>query len=421
MFRGKNGKWKVRKSPTNRPSNPKPKPKPKSKRVNPLKTLKPQRTSQVQSVIQSSTFLKGKLLEYKRQDSTSSAAAEECCEAKVFVAQYGTLCRDFMERCLLLYRKTMIQCQTDIILNSTLIRLLNHERTGRISLIGRSFRVRMTEQETGGSRGKHTVLPGMHETLRKLFYNPKTNMDTRKTVCRAAGYRVQSTVYDHNRKRPRMCTHAGMGVPHGKKVHEQLETFVQQVLSVSSDSSDSVVGTKDKALLTRWFNRVSKKGEGLSERVDECVLDLLRCFIEKKEWLPVAAEYPVWDEYLHLASSIDLVMVDKPNGRLITVELKTGYEDQCYGPLPNGKDWKMQGPMSELSDCPMNRHMLQLAMCNLILRKRYGVQVGASYVIRICPRSKVISSVEVPQWKHSMEQCYSYVHLNQSKNRTTIF
>lgn len=163
------------------------------------------------------------------------------------------------------------------------------------------------------------------------------------------------------------------GAQHGTMVHNQFERIT--------------------AMLTS--NAGFEKYEKMSEDIDNCTSSFIDICISRR-WFPVKSEFIVYDEDLKIATAIDMLLVDVTTWKLIAVEFKTGYEGEEYTMHPN--DVNFGSPLSSLTNCPLNRHFLQLMTMTIILEKKYQTKVDESYVVRMCPKLGVIEIFEEPDW-----------------------
>lgn len=163
------------------------------------------------------------------------------------------------------------------------------------------------------------------------------------------------------------------GAEHGTMVHNQFE----KITKIMTQSGR--------------FDYYQKQNEDL----DPCVESFIDTCIAKK-WFPLRSEFIVYDEDLKIATAIDLILVDIVNWKLIVIEFKTGFEYEEYGIHPN--DVKFDEPLDDLTNCPLNRHFLQLVTMLIILEKKYDTKIQEGYVVRMCPKAGIIELYESPKW-----------------------
>jgi hypothetical protein len=215
------------------------------------------------------------------------------------------------------------------------------------------------------------VYPGIHDRLQSVFYpevseNPIEKSKRNKEL---GGRKPLNKNLKSGMKTP--CSKSGSN--HGTMVHNQIDR------------------------LTRVMNRQGNFDYYLKqkEEVDHCVISFVDLCI-KKGWFPLASEFIIYDEDIDVATAIDLLVVDILRWKLIMIEIKTGYEDEEYGLHPN--DTKFSRVITDLTNCPLNRHLLQLVTMDMMLRVKYDVIVDELYIIRMCPRLGIIEEYAPSEW-----------------------
>ncbi len=125
----------------------------------------------------------------------------------------------------------------------------------------------------------------------------------------------------------------------------------------------------------RSFQR--RNGSGAHPWAAMAVTELL-----KRDKLPVASEFIVWNEQLRVGTAIDFIAVDKATGTLEFYELKTGYAapgewTRSVGP--------MRGPLAGvLEDTPRNRAVVQIVAGALLAIVGHQVTARfACYVMHV--------------------------------------
>lgn len=106
---------------------------------------------------------------------------------------------------------------------------------------------------------------------------------------------------------------------------------------------------------------------------------LLNVILERMDLLPFLPEFDIYDESLHIGTSIDMVCLDKA-GKLVLLEFKTGYKDYF-----DGEDGFMAGVLSGMRNTPQNQATLQLTCSAQILHRKYDVplQQMRLYIMRV--------------------------------------
>ncbi len=241
--------------------------------------------------------------------------------------------------------------------NQRIKRLFDSARNKRVRICNRG---KWNQYYQVKNKQRHSTYPGLHNFMKSRFY-PDTS----------------SRFPDKNRKeqkwRPstqkRTCKLYGK--EHGSLVHKQIEYFTQRVRK--NDSSACKL-----------------------KYIDPCTIRILNVF-EQKGWLPISSEFTIFDESLKVATSIDLLVLDTNNNQLILVELKTNYECESYFPLE--QDEPLPAPLGMFKNCPLSRHMLQLAFMKLILEKKYDVVVDRSFIVLSRSKCKDVKLYDLSGWE----------------------
>ena len=101
--------------------------------------------------------------------------------------------------------------------------------------------------------------------------------------------------------------------------------------------------------VTRWAN------DGFIA-CNDARLDLIRAALADREWIPIAAQYPVGCRSMRLATKVDLVC-RRLDGSIVLVELKCGFDD--YFDVAQGC---MLHPFQTVGATLRNRSFLQLML-----------------------------------------------------------
>ena len=236
--------------------------------------------------------------------------------------------------------------------------------------------------------GYHTAFEVETPTTKKLLYSGLTTRlksilypELEENPFLKKSTEQRKSKYYTSKKKIKNCL--AYGKEHGTLVHSQLEYFVKK--------------KKENPNITIY---------DVIETVDECTLRIIS-LCEKKEWSFVDSEFMIYDEQSRVATAIDLLVYHKKTDKLILIELKSGYTSEVYGFHKN--DSKFIAPFDNITNCPKNRHMLQLMAMREILARKYKIKVDESYILRVMPDSKnTISLIPLEEW------CYSH------KNRTNL-
>jgi hypothetical protein len=255
-------------------------------------------------------------------------------------------------------------------------KLVNNPRNQFIKFNGNSFIV------TNQHSGKACAYSGLTKKLKRVFY-PNTEEDPRKRGSPAPGT-LKSPYYKPS-KMKRTCLLYGKD--HGKAVHEQLELYTNLINNGKS--------------LDEFHQRVG-------DALDPCTIRILNLFAAKG-WVPVVAEQQIWDEDMGVATAVDSIVLDSNTGKLILIELKNGFEGQAYGPSPDNNE-KLPEPLSDITNCPMFRHMLQVMCMRMILTKKYKFSVDEAYIIRTLSKECKTECISMSPWckvKRYVESIYT--------------
>jgi hypothetical protein len=117
---------------------------------------------------------------------------------------------------------------------------------------------------------------------------------------------------------------------------------------------------------------------------------LLSAILDRQKWLAFLPEFDIYDEALHIGTSIDMVCLDR-DGRLVLLEFKTGYKNYF-----DNADGNMRRVLAGMRNTPQNQATLQLTSAAQILHRQYGVPLDAMrlYVMRVDDESLDIVPVD---------------------------
>lgn len=117
---------------------------------------------------------------------------------------------------------------------------------------------------------------------------------------------------------------------------------------------------------------------------------LLHVILDRQKWLPLLPEFDIYDEALHIGTSVDWVGLDR-DGLLVLLEFKTGYKHYF-----DGEDGYMQGALGGMRNTPQNQATLQLICSAQILHRQYGVPLEQMklYIMRVDDESLDIVPID---------------------------
>lgn len=248
-------------------------------------------------------------------------------------------------------------------------RLLTHPRNQFIRKVNdRAFEV--TDPRTD----RKILYKGLTKKCKAAFW-PLTEEDPKLMSAEEIKRRQQTPVGKVKKpKKRRSC--AQWGARHGTQVHGEIQLWTNLV------RRDGLTRGTDAFCVSCRYP-------------DPCTVELMReC--ARNDWLPIASEFMIWDEELRLATAIDLVVYEFCSHELVGIELKTGHEWLEYMPIPT--DPPLKSPLDRLSDCPLNRHQLQLVVPDMILKKKYGMYFDRFVVVRVCPAGKNTQTIPMCSW-----------------------
>lgn len=95
---------------------------------------------------------------------------------------------------------------------------------------------------------------------------------------------------------------------------------------------------------------------------------------------PIQSQVVVCHEELRVGTAVDLVCRHNKSGRIVIIEIKTGYDGYYFHHTVHN----MLSPFTKLNDSPHNQHMVQLALTLAMYARVYGFKVQnlEAYVIR---------------------------------------
>lgn len=187
----------------------------------------------------------------------------------------------------------------------------------------------------------------------------------------------------------------GHGTEHGTIVHTEIQRFFICRLSHTSGY---------EAYMSQY-----------RERPDRCSLNVLRYF-RACQWQPLAAELPLFDSTLGIATAVDFVLMNlQTKQQCVAVELKTGYDgapntESCFfGHL--GTPF-MRPPLDFVRDSPYQRACLQLLVSYMMwvmgerAERGYGVQVAVPhelYVVHVRPSKSTPVRYVIAEWANRQD------------------
>lgn len=143
------------------------------------------------------------------------------------------------------------------------------------------------------------------------------------------------------------------------------------------------MGTEVHKYLELKWNRKLYEGTPEWERYPEFLEYVKNCDIvyEKlvKHFIPIAAEYIVFDDDFKLGGTIDLLCYNKTTDSWAILDWKTSKTIDKVGKFGD----KMKNELHEYDDINYHHYSLQLSMYKYMLKKRCGIDVKEMMLVRI--------------------------------------
>jgi len=145
------------------------------------------------------------------------------------------------------------------------------------------------------------------------------------------------------------------------------------------------LGRKIDGQLRRMIN-----GEGLPvKRPEPIARDMFDAQL-KWGWIPLASQLPCVMPAIRYGTLIDEMALDRDGG-FVLVENKVGFLDYMH--LSRGK---MHGPLSQISDCPLNQHFIQLAFMKMMLERIHKIPLASCWVVQ--GTASGVTPYRLPEW-----------------------
>jgi len=200
------------------------------------------------------------------------------------------------------------------------------------------------------------------------------------------------------------CYYRGRWKRHGTRVHEDMERAVKLIRQESNELGDHL-GQEE-----RWAYEV-KRGDQLFHILkfyDPCVLSIIETFVARK-WIPVISEFTIYDEWLRMATNIDMIAWDISAQKGIAVEMKTGHNAQTNYDAHDGITYMTTEHAAYcIKDTALNRAAIQLLIPLIVLKRRYGVDMEEAVIVRTASATACTSSDKGAQSVVSTKYCQLY-------------
>lgn len=236
-------------------------------------------------------------------------------------------------------------------------KLINHERNNKVAFIKNTE----TFQYVDVIRDKVVTAKGITKILKGAFfenYEPVFGKEARKRSRQKNKHLSRQTQLKEKLSAEQMLARKVRdkrikGFTLGNVVHDELCSWAR--------SHNEQKWMKENPVLNAFTIKVMRS------------LRLLK--IE-----PIYAEWPIFDENVPYATSIDMVGVSgNADGSLVVIEIKTGYEGYFF----EGNANMNRTPLKRVVNSPKNQALLQCLMAMLTLKYRYGINRVFGMVIRV--------------------------------------
>lgn len=136
-------------------------------------------------------------------------------------------------------------------------------------------------------------------------------------------------------------------------------------------------------------------------------LELFQHFIQDKQPQSFRTEWRICDEEHHIAGTIDYLTRNE-QGEYIMYDWKRSNKIVCEGDtetrtIVNDYRRHTYGLLSHLSDTPYSHYCLQQNLYRYMLRKHYGIELSAMYLVVLYPTNRTYHCVEVPAMDKEVE------------------
>ncbi|MCJ7637750.1 MAG: hypothetical protein MUO21_09705 [Nitrososphaeraceae archaeon] len=93
--------------------------------------------------------------------------------------------------------------------------------------------------------------------------------------------------------------------------------------------------------------------------------------------VPIESEVPIICEHIDLATSIDIIGLNKSTNAPVLISIKTGYNNN----IQKKTIQKMNTPLHEIDNCPLNHHQLQGLIERYILKREYNITINDYFIL----------------------------------------
>jgi very-short-patch-repair endonuclease len=161
--------------------------------------------------------------------------------------------------------------------------------------------------------------------------------------------------------------------------------------------------------------KASQDGTFLHEQIENFYLNqeyerteefhLFEKFVNENSTInPYRTEWRIFDEYHHIAGTIDLISKNSDGYEMYDWKRSKKVVNAYTGEPVKNNQWQSGvGQLSDIDDTSYNRYCLQQSLYKYILEKNYGVKVSKMFLIVLYPEYENYYKVEVPYLKDKAE------------------
>lgn len=161
--------------------------------------------------------------------------------------------------------------------------------------------------------------------------------------------------------------------------------------------------------------KASQDGTFLHEQIENFFLNqeyerteefhLFEKFVNENSTInPYRTEWRIFDEYHHIAGTIDLISKNSDGYEMYDWKRSKKVVNTYTGePVINNQWQSGVGQLSDIDDTSYNRYCLQQSLYKYILEKNYGIKVSKMFLIVLYPEYENYYKVEVPYLKDKAE------------------
>lgn len=205
--------------------------------------------------------------------------------------------------------------------------LMYHERNKQVFFSSGAYYMR-------DNKGKLRVLSGLLPALKRCFWDKHDYFKVIGEITKIARNNHKSVKSDHSFGR-------FFGSVRGSVIHEQLNDFL----------------LLDKKNFFKKYNNLHP----WASEIINLILD--------NKWIPIVSEFDIFDSKLIIGTSVDMLAFDPRTGKIIAIEVKTGYKNHFE--IERGK---MTGCLRNIMDFSFhNCAVLQILTAMVFIIKNHNI------------------------------------------------